>query len=89
MVPRKLSLHQVSRHLPPIGRFISTRDEPDEYGVTCKLKEFDRLAIRGSNVGVQGEEPRKKYRALRRTGADALKVRHACLDSNSVILLQV
>lgn len=43
-------------NFPPIGRFIPTRDEPDE-GVICKLLELDRLIMTGgSAVPIQGEE---------------------------------
>ena len=43
-------------NLPPVGRLIPTRDEPDDGGVVCKLQELDRLVAGGAAVGVQGEE---------------------------------
>lgn len=56
------------------AKFISTRDEPGQCVVICKVMEFDGLVSGSAAVGVKGEEQGIKYRALRGTDADALKV---------------
>lgn len=61
-------------NVPPVAKFISTWDEPGECGIICKVLEFDRLVSRDAAVGVKGEEQGMKYRALKGTDADALKV---------------
>jgi len=43
-------------NLPPVGRLIPTRDEPNEGGVVCKLQELDRLMTGGAGICVKGEE---------------------------------
>ena len=62
-------------NLPPVGRLITTRDEPNEGGVVRELEELDGLVTGGAAVGVQGEEKRGKNAALRGTGADGPGVR--------------
>lgn len=74
-------------NVPPIAKFISTWDEPGECGVICKVLEFDRLVSRDAAVGVKGEEQGIKYRSLKATDADALKV--CDMHSQSHMLLPV
>lgn len=74
-------------NVPPIAKFISTWDEPGECGVICKVLEFDRLVSRDAAVGEKGEEQGIKYRALKATDADALKV--CDMHSQSHMLLPV
>src|SRR4029434_5972955 len=58
--------HQIV-NLPPVGRLITTRDEPNEGGVVRELEELDGLVTGGAAVGVKGEEKRGKNAALRGT----------------------
>ena len=78
--------HQVIS-FPHIIRLVSTRDNPNEGGVVCKLEEFDGRTTGGVAVGVysRGEEQGRKNAALRRSGADGPGVRDLCTQLNTLL----
>ncbi len=57
-------------NLLSVSRLVTVLDEADQFGVVCKLQEFDRGVFRCAVVGVQGEEQWGENTALRSSSAD-------------------
>ena len=76
-------------NLPPAGRHISAREEPNKRCVVHKLQEHDGLVTGGATVSVRGEKQGRKNTALGGSSADGLGFRDMFPQLHMLLLVRL